>query len=128
MKIKSVYFLFFIFSLIGFSSFGQTRKQLEEQRKKYQAEIVQLNKLLFNEKKKEQNAMDDLKDIKQKIEVRNKECTVLTDFLQDSTRWDDITFSMEGILMSVARDMCATESVNSPSSVTLWRGKMLARK
>ena len=72
MKIKSVYFLFFIFSLIGFSSFGQTRKQLEEQRKKYQAEIVQLNKLLFNEKKKEQNAMDDLKDIKQKIEVRNK--------------------------------------------------------
>ncbi|MBG7611536.1 peptidoglycan DD-metalloendopeptidase family protein [Polaribacter sp. BAL334] len=72
MKIKSVYFLFFIFLLIGFSSFGQTRKQLEEQRKKYQAEIVQLNKLLFNEKKKEQNAMDDLKDIKQKIEVRNK--------------------------------------------------------
>lgn len=72
MKIKSVYFLFFIFLLIGFSSFGQTRKQLEEQRKKYQAEIVQLNKLLFNEKKKEQNVMDDLKDIKQKIEVRNK--------------------------------------------------------
>ncbi|PQJ75221.1 murein hydrolase activator EnvC family protein [Polaribacter gangjinensis] len=72
MKIKSVYFLFFLFLLIGFSCFGQTRKQLEEQRKKYQAEIVQLNKLLFNEQKKEQNAMDDLKDIKQKIEVRNK--------------------------------------------------------
>jgi septal ring factor EnvC (AmiA/AmiB activator) len=58
--------------MIGFSSFGQTRRQLEEQRKKYQAEIVQLNKLLFNEKKKEQNVMDDLKDLKQKIEVRNK--------------------------------------------------------
>ena len=72
MKINSVYFLFFLFLLVGFSSFGQTRKQLEEQRKKYQAEIVQLNKLLFNEQKKEQNAMDDLKDIKQKIEVRNK--------------------------------------------------------
>ncbi len=72
MKIKTVYFLFFIFSMIGFSSFGQTRRQLEEQRKKYQAEIVQLNKLLFNEKKKEQNVMDDLKDLKQKIEVRNK--------------------------------------------------------
>lgn len=72
MKNKSVYILFFLFLLIGFSSFGQTRKQLEEQRKKYQAEIVQLNKLLFNEQKKEQNAMDDLKDIKQKIEVRNK--------------------------------------------------------
>jgi septal ring factor EnvC (AmiA/AmiB activator) len=72
MKIKSVYFLFFLFLLIGFSSFGQTRKQLEEQRKKYQAEIVQLNKLLFNEQKKEQNVMEDLKDIKQKIVLRNK--------------------------------------------------------
>ncbi len=72
MKMKPVYFLFFLFLLVGFSSFGQTRKRLEEQRKKYQAEIVQLNKLLFNEQKKEQNVMEDLKDIKQKIEIRNK--------------------------------------------------------
>lgn len=72
MNSKSIYFFSILFLMIGFSSFGQTRKQLEEQRKKYQAEIVQLNKLLFNEQKKEQNAMDDLKDIKQKIEVRNK--------------------------------------------------------
>ena len=77
MKIKSVYFHLFIFLLISFSSFVQTRKQLEEQRKKYQAEILQLNKLLFNEQKKEQNAMDDLKDIKQKIEVRNKLITTI---------------------------------------------------
>lgn len=52
MKIKSVYFQLFLFLLISFSGFGQTRKQLEEQRKKYQAEILQLNKLLFNEQKK----------------------------------------------------------------------------
>ena len=63
--------------LISFSGFGQTRKQLEEQRKKYQTEILQLNKLLFNEQKKGQNAMDDLKDIKQKIEVRNKLITTI---------------------------------------------------
>ncbi|KRP29294.1 MAG: peptidase M23 [Cryomorphaceae bacterium BACL22 MAG-120619-bin32] len=58
---------------------GQTRTQLEAQRKKYQAEIVQLNKLLFNERKKEQNAMESLKDIKQKIEVRNKLIATIQD-------------------------------------------------
>ena len=33
---------------------------------------LKLNKLLFDEKKKEKNALEDLRDIKQKIEVRNK--------------------------------------------------------
>lgn len=72
MKTHQFHIILFIVFLHCLSSFGQTRKQLEEQRKKYQAEIVQLNKLLFNEQKKEQNAMESLKDIKQKIEVRNK--------------------------------------------------------
>lgn len=72
MKIYQVHSVFLILLFHCFLGFGQTRKQLEDQRKKYQAEIVQLNKLLFNEQKKGQNAMDDLKDIKQKIEVRNK--------------------------------------------------------
>lgn len=72
MKTHQFHIILFIVFLHCFSSFGQTRKQLEAQRKKYQAEIVQLNKLLFNEQKKEQNAMESLKDIKQKIEVRNK--------------------------------------------------------
>lgn len=72
MKTHQFHIMLFIVFLHCLSSFGQTRKQLEEQRKKYQSEIVQLNKLLFNEQKKEQNAMESLKDIKQKIEVRNK--------------------------------------------------------
>jgi len=72
MKIHPFHIIFLIVFLHCFSGFGQTKKQLEEQRKKYQAEIVQLNKLLFKEQKKEQNAMESLKDIKQKIEVRNK--------------------------------------------------------
>lgn len=64
-----------LFSLVFLMSFGvcsQTRKQLESQRKKYKSEIVKLNRLLFNEVKKEKNALEDLKDINQKIEVRNK--------------------------------------------------------
>ena len=79
MKPHQFYIILFIVFLHCFSCIGQTRTQLEAQRKKYQAEIVQLNKLLFNERKKEQNAMESLKDIKQKIEVRNKLIATIQD-------------------------------------------------
>tara|TARA_B110000285_G_C15100308_1_gene604608 strand:+ start:705 stop:1958 length:1254 start_codon:yes stop_codon:yes gene_type:complete len=72
MNNKKLYFLFLSIFLISFSVFGQTKRALENQRKKYKSEIVKLNKLLFDEKKKEKNALEDLRDIKQKIEVRNK--------------------------------------------------------
>ena len=52
--------------------FGQTRKQLELQRKKLNNEIKQVNRLLFNEKKKGKNALEALKDINKKIEVRSE--------------------------------------------------------
>ena len=79
MKTHQFYIILFIVFLHCFSCIGQTRTQLEAQRKKYQAEIVQLNKLLFNERKKEQNAIESLKDIKQKIEVRNKLIATIQD-------------------------------------------------
>ena len=79
MKTHQFYIILFIVFLHCFSCIGQTRTQLEAQRKKYQAEIVQLNKLLFNERKKEQNTMESLKDIKQKIEVRNKLIATIQD-------------------------------------------------
>lgn len=72
MNTKKFYFLFLSVFLISFSVFSQTKRALENQRKKYKSEIVKLNKLLFDEKKKEKNALDDLRDIKQKIDVRNK--------------------------------------------------------
>ncbi|MGJ8743422.1 murein hydrolase activator EnvC family protein [Polaribacter sp.] len=60
------------FILSGFSVLGQTRKQLETERIKLQNEIKQVNSLLFNEQKKEKNALEDLNNLNQKIEVRNK--------------------------------------------------------
>ena len=72
MKSKNIYIPILFFFLSVFSVFGQTRKQLEVQRKKLNKEIKQVNTLLFNEKKKEKNALDDLKDINKKIEVRSK--------------------------------------------------------
>ena len=72
MNNKKLYFLFLSIFLMSFSVFSQTKRALENQRKKYKSEIVKLNKLLFDEKKKEKNALEDLRDIKQKIEVRNK--------------------------------------------------------
>ncbi|MFT6869302.1 MAG: septal ring factor EnvC (AmiA/AmiB activator) [Polaribacter sp.] len=64
--------LFSLVLLMSFSTFSQTKEQLENQRKKYRVEIAKLNKLLFTEIKKEKNALEDLKDINQKIDVRNK--------------------------------------------------------
>ena len=72
MKSKKFYIPILILFLSVFSVFGQTRKQLEAQRKKLNKEIKQVNTLLFNEKKKEKNALEDLKDINKKIEVRSK--------------------------------------------------------
>jgi septal ring factor EnvC (AmiA/AmiB activator) len=51
---------------------GQTRKQLETQRKKLNAKIKTVNKLIFETKKDQKNALEDLKDINQKIDVREK--------------------------------------------------------
>jgi septal ring factor EnvC (AmiA/AmiB activator) len=76
--IKSkLYSAIFVFIFSCFSIIGQTRKQLEAQRKPLQKEIEQVNSLLFKEKKKEQNALEDLKDINQKINVRDKLITII---------------------------------------------------
>lgn len=61
-----------IFLFSCFSVFAQTKKELELQRKKLKKEIEQVNSLLFYEQKKQKNALEDLKDIKQKIDVRQQ--------------------------------------------------------
>ncbi len=68
---KNILSLLFIL-LFSFSTVGQTRKQLEKQRKKVRSELRTINKLLFETKKKKTNALDDLKDINQKITVRKR--------------------------------------------------------
>ncbi len=66
------YILFTLFLLMTFSSIGQSRKQLEEQRKNLKNEIKKVNRLLFKTIKKEKNALENLKDINQKIKIRSK--------------------------------------------------------
>ncbi|QXP65921.1 murein hydrolase activator EnvC [Polaribacter sp. AHE13PA] len=72
MKSRNFYIPVLIFFLSVFSVFEQTRKQLEEQRKKLNYEIKQVNSLLFKEKKKVDNALEDLNDLNRKISVRAK--------------------------------------------------------
>lgn len=72
MHLYRVYISFFILLFFSNFSFSQSRKQLEKQRKEYQAEIKKLNKLLFSEQKKEESALEQLRDIQQKIALRNK--------------------------------------------------------
>ncbi|NVJ89829.1 MAG: peptidoglycan DD-metalloendopeptidase family protein [Flavobacteriaceae bacterium] len=68
--LKHIIFSFFL--LVSFFGVSQTKRELEKQRKQYKQEINQLNKLLFSEEKKEKNALDELDDLRQKINLRNK--------------------------------------------------------
>ncbi|CAL2062041.1 murein hydrolase activator [Tenacibaculum sp. 190524A05c] len=51
---------------------GQSRKELEKRRKKLNKEIKKINNLLFETNKEKTNALDDLKDLSQKITVRER--------------------------------------------------------
>ena len=72
MKKIFLHIFIFTFSFLSISINAQTKAELEQQRKKYKKEINQLNKLLFSEQKKEKNALEELRDLNQKIELRNK--------------------------------------------------------
>jgi len=63
-------FLILLLSTVSIS--GQTRKQLETQRKKLNLKIKKVNKLLFEAEKDQKNALEDLSALNQKIEVREK--------------------------------------------------------
>jgi septal ring factor EnvC (AmiA/AmiB activator) len=87
MKITKLFSYLFIAFLLCSTHFvhAQNRKQLEAQRKQIKQELARVNKLLFDTQKKGKNALDDLKDINQKISTRtayiesiNKESNLLS--------------------------------------------------
>ena len=63
---------FILILLMNFSLVAQTRKELEAQRKKIKSEIEEVNKLLTQTDKKEKNALEEIKDINQKIAIRTR--------------------------------------------------------
>ena len=63
-------FLLFLLVSITISAQQKSRKQLEKDRNRIKREIKMVNKLLFDTKKSEKNALEDLKDLNQKITVR----------------------------------------------------------
>ena len=64
--------------LISFSSFSQSRKQLEKKRSNLKKEIKKVNSLLIETKKRKSNALDDLKDLTQKISIRERLIETIT--------------------------------------------------
>lgn len=87
MKITNLFSYSFIVFLLCSTQFlqAQNRTQLEAKRKQIKQELARVNKLLFDTQKKGRNALDDLKDINQKISTRtayiesiNKESNLLS--------------------------------------------------
>lgn len=72
MKKTVLYLLFLCVVGVNFSSFGQDRKTLEKKHKKLKNEIKQIHNLLFETKKEKGSALDDLKDLTQKIDTRER--------------------------------------------------------
>ena len=94
---KRIKLFFYIFLVALFSNIAtskaQTRKQLEEERKKLKQEILKVNKLLFTEQKKEKNALDALDDLNKKIGTRadyiksiNNEAAVLSSEIKQNAK------------------------------------------
>ncbi|WP_442264818.1 murein hydrolase activator EnvC family protein [Tenacibaculum sp. ZS6-P6] len=69
---KLFYISILSFLCISLSSHAQGRKELEKRRKKINKDIKKINSLLFETKKEKTNALDDLKDLSQKITVREQ--------------------------------------------------------
>ena len=70
---NSFFYISLLFLLTTTSlSFGQTRKELENRRLKLNKEIKKVNTLLFETEKEKSSALDDLKDLNQKITVRER--------------------------------------------------------
>lgn len=69
-KLFYISFLSLLFSCMLLQA--QSRKELENRRKKLNKEIAKVNNLLFKTKKEKTSALDDLKDINQKITVRER--------------------------------------------------------
>ena len=78
MKLKSFFLLFFV--LIGFGTLKaqKSRQDLEARRNQIQKDIVYMNRLLSNTKKKESNLINDVKDLKIKIKAREELITVIS--------------------------------------------------
>ena len=75
---KSPFYVVFIIALFScFSSFSQTKNELEQQRKKLNREIAQVNRLLFNEQKKEKNVLEDCCHIKCNNTMQKKWTSIL---------------------------------------------------
>ena len=77
MRIKRSYIslLFVLFSLtttVHVQAQNTKRKQLEQKRKRLQKEMAQLNKLLFNSRKKTHSAYTQVVNLNRKIELRTK--------------------------------------------------------
>lgn len=125
---RSTFFLFIFLLSVSVIAQKKTRKQLEADRKKLKTEIRKVNKLLFDTQKKEKNALNDLKDINQKIDVRNRlihtinlEAKVLsTEITTNEKKIEKLIKKLEGLKADYAEMIFKSYKSNSQQSRVMF--------
>jgi len=79
---RRILLLLFLVVLNTFSIAAQNKQDLEKQRKKLQEEITQINRLLFNSQRTEENLLSELNNLNKRIDVRTK----LIETINEETR------------------------------------------
>ena len=76
-KICHITSIFFFLLTVSVVAQNKSRKQLELERSRIKKEIKMVNKLLFETRKKEKNILEELKDLNQKITIREQFITTM---------------------------------------------------
>lgn len=76
-KTSNISFFILLFITFSIAAQNKSRKQLEVERNRINKEIKMVNQLLFETKKKEKNVLEDLKDLNQKITIREQLITTI---------------------------------------------------
>ena len=76
-KICHITSIFFFLLTVSVVAQNKSRKQLELERSRIKKEIKMVNKLLFETRKKEKNILEELKDLNQKITIREQLITTI---------------------------------------------------
>lgn len=107
------------------TAFGQSKAALEKKRTEIKKEIRQMNSLLFKTKKKKSNALDDLKDLNQKIGARER---LIETIEQEAKKLNSSILKNEKQIANLNTELTRLKSDYSEMVVKTYKSKSMQSK